>query len=593
VCGIIGCVGSRDVPKVTVSVLDGISHRGPDAQGSRHATGSNGSWSIGSTRLAINDLSSAGDQPLASEDETLLLVFNGEIYNYFELRAFCESHGHRFRSDSDGEVIIHLYEIEGAASFSRLNGIYAFALADATSGDLVLARDPLGVKPLFYVDEGERLWFASEIAALAGAGAKVGGFDAVALAQFLTFLWVPDPRTPFQGCKALPPGHLLRWSEGRVETVRFMDLLTEEGAELPTASPAVVEEGFSLLQRAVSRQLLSDVPIGILVSGGIDSSLLWSEAHEQLTTAYTIDWSGGQDVSQYTKDTQAVILLEQEFKAKVEYINPTGCTGAELPPSGDLFADPAYQLTSIIAERAAELGQKVLLSGHGGDEVFGGYRRHIITPVLRSMRASHIARPLTNMVGKMRFRPFTSEYLHRMVRAVNEKDDFSAYMQLCTYSTARDRARVLGCTEAEVSNEVVWGQHRDVYDRLPGEWTMLRRVRALDLAVYLSGLGLAYTDRASMRHGVEIRVPWLDIELVRWAMRLPDDALVRGRRGKLLPRAWATHVLPAAIASMPKRSFGVPDDLVSDAPGEAGELGHRQGSYFERASSQLGVYLNA
>jgi len=254
------------------------------------------------------------------------------------------------------------------------------------------------------------------------------------------------------------------------------------------------------------------------------------------------------------------------------------------PLAGDLFADPAHDLARSISRQASADGFKVLLSGQGGDELFGGYARHRVAPLLRYLRlgaSGSLAEQLLNGHGGLRI-----EYLARIARAAAEHDLFAAYMQICTYSTAAERARALGCNEYEVSNEIVWQRHRTVFDSLPSGISFLRKVMALDLAVYLPGLGLAYNDRASMEHGVEVRVPWLDLDLVRWSLTLPDSLLIRRHRAKWLPRKLAGRVISPHVAERAKRGFAAPASRV--APGqEPGSLGFRQGRYFALATSLL------
>lgn len=591
VCGIAGVAGHNGTPVIADATAAALAHRGPDSTGTADASGTSGGWTFTHARLAIVDLSSAGNQPMENEDGSLVLAYNGEIYNSPELRRLCEAHGHRFRSQSDGEVILHLWEMEGAACFERLNGIFAIALGDRATGEVVLCRDPVGVKPLFYAVDEETLWFASELRALAAAGAPTGDPDLVALAQFLTFLWVPDPRTPYRHARSLPPGHLLRFAPGQVVLTRFSDLVGEAAAAGDIQTGDVVTEARRLIADAVQRQLLADVPVGLMASGGIDSSLVWWGAADNLMTAFTIDWSCDSGQEGLSEDTDAVRVLEEALHTPVSYLPGDVSDRTLLPPSGDLFADPAYELTRTIARAARDAGIKVLLSGQGGDEVFAGYRRHLVAPLLERARFGAASRAVSATLARVGHQNVRLEYLSRLARAVSHGDVLGAYMELCSYSTASDRAHALDCTEAEVSDAVVWESHQSAYDLFPPEWSALRRVRALDLSVYLPGLGLAYVDRSSMEHGVEVRVPLLDLELVRWALRLPDHLLVRGRTSKHVPREVARLTLPALIADRKKRGFGVPVSMVDRGSATRGSRGFRQGSYFALACDVLNRHL--
>lgn len=566
-----------------------LQHRGPDARGrSVIAIGGGGTADLVHERLAVQDLSDLGSQPFASTDGRLVLVYNGEIYNYPELRRECEARGDVFRSDMDGEVVLHLWAREGVQALNRLNGIYALAVVDTANGEVVLARDPLGVKPLFIAPDGPRLWFASEISALRRMGAPLGSPDTTGLAQFLTFLWVPQPHTPHSGVTSLQPGEVVVWRDGAVErgaAVRYV------GAESTGVGRGLLEEVRKQVQAASRRQLLSDVPIGLMASGGVDSSLLWWAAGDGLSRAYTIEWAHEAGTEGLAEDASAVRQLEGRFRTPTTYLPGEDAEPVLLPPSGDLFADPAYELTREIARAAQVDGCKVLFAGQGGDEVFGGYRRHMVASTLERVRLGQTGRVLERGLARAANGRVGVEYAGRLSRAMAERDPLSAYMQLCSYSTARERAQALDCTESEVADDVVWAQHRLAYERQPASASFLRKVMTVDQEVYLPGLGLAYTDRAGMEFGVEVRVPWLDLDLVAWAKGLPDEALVRRGRGKWLTKALAERELGPELAHRPKRGFAAPARLVHRGRHERGERGHRQGSYFARARQVLDAHL--
>jgi asparagine synthase (glutamine-hydrolysing) len=571
------------------NVLDALAHRGPDSQRIERFAAGGVTASLAFSRLAIIDLSEAGQQPMSSEDGRFTMVFNGEIYNSPELRAECQRAGHRFRSAMDGEVILHLWEMTGPAALARLNGIFAVAVLDSVTGELFLARDPLGVKPLVYAQRPGELWFASELRALQSMEAPVGGPDVVALAQFLTFLWIPDPRTPFAGVRSVEPGTVLRWTQDGSAVSRYCEPLhpcREQSRQAQAAlKPAqAVGELRRRLGDAVRRQLLSDVPIAIMASGGVDSSLVWWAADKSAARAYTIEWAGDTGDERLSEDTAMVRALGDLLGTPVTYVAGEAASGRP-PRAGDLFADPAHDLARSISRQASADGFRVLLSGQGGDELFGGYARHRIAPLLPRLRLGAAGKAAERLL-KGHGRGLRAEYLARIARAAAEPDLFAAYLQICTYSSAVDRARVLGCTEAEVSNEIVWQRHRAVFDALPADVSFLRKVMALDLAVYLPGLGLAYNDRASMEHGVEVRVPWLDLDLVRWSLTLPDSLLIRGNRAKWLPKELAARTISPQVAERAKRGFAAPASRV--APGRrSGSLGFRQGRYFALATSLL------
>jgi asparagine synthase (glutamine-hydrolysing) len=583
VCGLAGHAGRQAIPLLGDGVLDALRHRGPDAQRTERCTTGNVAADLAFARLAIVDLSDAGQQPMTNEDGRFTMVFNGEIYNSPALRRECERAGHRFRSSMDGEVILHMWETEGPSALGRLNGIFAVAVLDSVTGELFLARDPLGVKPLVYAENDGELWFASELRALLAMGAPAGQADLVALAQFLSFLWIPDPRTPYAGVQSIEPGAVLRWTPDGSSSSRYCAPMHPAETPQVIAPDHAVEELRARLRDAVQRQLLSDVPIALMASGGVDSSLIWWAAGGHIERAYTIQWADDTGGERLSEDSATVRALSDLLGTPVTYVAGEGASNSP-PLAGDMFADPAHDLARTISRQASGDGFKVLLSGQGGDELFAGYARHRVAPLLRALRlvAAGKAEQTISRYGS----GLRAEYLTRIARAASERDAFAAYMQLCTYSTASDRARVLGCTEAEVSNEVVWQRHRAVFDALPAGASFLRKAMALDLAVYLPGLGLAYNDRASMEHGVEVRVPWLDLDLVRWSLALPGSVLIRRQRAKWLPKELAARVVSPQVAWRAKRGFAAPARRV--APGRTpGSRGFRQGRYFALAASVL------
>lgn len=591
-CGVIGIAALRAAPVDIQECIPYIRHRGPD--GSGVLTGylgrdlPKGWYSLAHTRLAINDLSSAGLQPMRDRGGDLILSFNGEIYNYPELRAHCEQRGRRFRSRMDGEVILHLWDLYGPECLSRLNGIYAFSLVDELNGTVHLVRDPLGVKPLFMhrANDGT-LTYASEISALRQLVRDDGGLDPTSLGQFLTFLWIPDPNTPYRALSSVPPGHHLRWRAGEVDIAPFVDRFVPTGvANAPRQGADLVEEGWTLFQRAVKRQMMSDAPVGLMASGGTDSSLVWAAVPEALAGAFTISWESG-DSEGVAEDTSAVARCEAHFRTPVSYIEGESWDRRRLPRAGDLVADPAYELTRQIAVAARRKGVKVLLSGHGGDELFAGYRRHTVARLLGQGRDLE-ARWLLSLIQRRLPDALNAEYGYRMLGAFAYRDPIHRYLHLCSYSNQEERARALGCETSEVGDEQMWQRHVEIYESLPSHLSFLRKVMAVDLMTYLPSLGLVYTDRAGMEEGVEIRVPFLDHEFVRWSLALPDSALQRWGRSRWIQKEMARRVLPRPVTERPKRGFGVPRRLLRSSA--SGSRGYRQGSYFGYALDLLDAY---
>ncbi|MGZ4790799.1 MAG: asparagine synthase (glutamine-hydrolyzing) [Ilumatobacteraceae bacterium] len=578
-CGISGVAGRQ-----ADWTNDVLAHRGPDGAALVRLDLGGVPAALHHSRLAIVDLTPAGDQPITNEDGRYVMVFNGEIYNHLELRAFCESKGHTFSSRMDGEVILHLWEMEGAQCLRRLNGIFAVAIADTETGELFLARDPMGVKPLVYATAADgSITFASEPSAVV----QLGGADQTpsleALACFLTFLWVPDPLTPFAAIRSLPSGHVLTWRAGQpTHLVRYRSMTPDVAAIERRTFDQAESELDEHLRAACQRQLLGDVPISIMASGGVDSSLIWEASRNGLAQAFTIEWGSAEGEGSH-EDSDAVKVLERSLGTPVTYLNGRQAADRYLPLGGDLFADPAFELTRLIAQHTRAAGRKVLLSGQGGDELFGGYRRHMVAPLLGHVYTGALGRRLPAIVSRL---PggFQAEFASRLARATSHRDPFRRYMELCTYSTAAERAAVLGCSEREVADDVVLRRHRDCWDSLPTGLSFLRKAMTLDLQVYMPGLGLSYVDRAGMEHGVEIRVPFLDLELVDWSFTLEDHHLVRRMSGKLLPKSLARKTMPREVIDRPKRGFGAPSSTLATNGRAAGERGHRQGRYFNLAA---------
>ena len=267
----------------------------------------------------------------------------------------------------------------------------------------------------------------------------------------------------------------------------------------------------------------------------------------------------------------------------MNYIDGSEAEHNYLPLSGDLYADPAFELTRLIARHARRDQRKVLLSGHGGDELFGGYRRHMVAPYLGRVCTGPVGSGLASLIRRL---PggLQTEFATRMLRASRHRDPFLRYMELCTYSSSVERARVLGCTEAEVGDETIYASHRERWESLPTGLSFLRKMMTVDLTVYMPGLSLPYVDRAGMEFGVEIRVPWLDLELVEWSFTLEDSMLVKRLDGKLLPKSLARSVIPPEIVDRPKRGFASPTNTLATGAQPTGARGHRQGRYFALAS---------
>src|SRR5581483_2632158 len=386
-CGISGLVNCGN--KQTLERMTKLqAHRGPDDSGTWDMHFPDGSYlGLGSRRLAILDLSASGHMPMCNEDGSLWITYNGEIYNFASLRAELQSKGHRFVSNTDTEVVLHLYEEEGPHSVRRLNGMFAFAICDlrGNSPALFLARDHFGVKPLYYAQHGPGLAFASEVKALLQVPGIQAEMDWQALHQYLTFLWVPDPGTIFRGIFTLPAGHHALWKRGELEITRYWDLeFPPENAGYAKSEPELVEEVRERLYRSVKAQMVSDVPVGAFLSAGLDSSSIVAAMVAQTNhpvCTYTITFPAKYRVGESTLDDPEVASrLARRLGCENHRIIVEPDVAGLLPSlmwhMDEPVADPAI-ITAYLVCREAKKESTVLLSGVGGDEMFAGYRKHV------------------------------------------------------------------------------------------------------------------------------------------------------------------------------------------------------------------------
>ena len=522
-----------------------LVHRGPDADGALV----DGPVALASRRLSIIDLET-GDQPIANEDGTVHVIQNGEIYNYRELRAELERAGHRFATQSDTEVLVHLYEQHGDGFAERLRGMFAIAVWDARRRRLVLARDAFGIKPLYYRADGADLLFASELRAL-----PRGDVDPEALQAFLAFNSVPGPLSIFAGTRKLPPGHLLVWESGKVELSRFArpapvdatDVRREDEDEL-------AEELRARLRDSVRAHLIADVPVGVLLSGGVDSGLLAALAAQESAEAVHTFSIGFEESSfdeledarsvaaQYATDHREVVL-----RPDAALLLPALAEAFDEP-----FADSSALPTYLVSELAAS-HVKVALSGEGGDELFGGYYTYAADLLaLRVGRLAPLARPVVERLPSSSRKASFDYKAKRFVRGATlpPLERHHAWKEIFSPEL---RAELTGRTP-----------NGDPVDLLRARFAetegaeLLARLQDVDLGTYLVDDLLVKTDRASMAHSLEARVPYLDPLVAGLAQALPTRLKVSGLRKKRLLRKAAAPLLPRRIVYGRKRGFSIP-----------------------------------
>jgi asparagine synthase (glutamine-hydrolysing) len=547
VCGICGIVsaGAPVDPERLAAMSGMLVHRGPDSEGAFV----DGVVGLAARRLSIIDLET-GDQPMGNEDGSVVVVQNGEIYNYRELRHELERAGHRFRSHGDTEVLVHLYEEQGTSFATRLRGMFAVAVWDGPRQRLVLARDRFGIKPLAYREDGGSLEFASELRAL-----PRGEVDLDALEAFLALNTVPAPLTIFRGTRKLPAGHLLVWEAGEARLERFARPTPAQAADVRDGSEReLVEELRARLRDSVRAHLVSDVPVGVLLSGGVDSAVLAALAAQD-TAGPLRTFSIGFEERSFDELGDARLVAERYGTRHRELVlRPDG---ALLLPTlaeafDEPFADSSALPTYLVSQLAAE-DVKVALSGEGGDELFGGYYTYaadLLAPRVGPL--ARVARPLVERLPTSTAKASFDYKAKRFVRAAHLpalerhhawKEIFSrdARAELTRRRSPFDPVDVL----------------RARFDETEGA-EPLARLQDVDLGVYLVDDLLVKTDRASMAHSLEARVPFLDTVVTNLALALPTRHKVRGLRKKVLLRKAVEPLLPRAIATGKKRGFSIP-----------------------------------
>jgi len=567
-CGIAGAYRWPDGEAVTRRLTDTLAHRGPDGSGRYGHAAGDGDVHLGHRRLAVVDLTETGAQPMVSDG--LALTYNGELYNAPALRGELAAAGVRFRGTSDTEVLLEAWRRWGTDCLPRLRGMFAFGIFDERTGDLVLARDHLGIKPLFLLRRGTGLVFASELKALAaGAGGPLQ-VDQAALVASLLYYWVPDSRCAFREAEKLPPGSWLRCRpDGRVERGRFWQLkdVAAEGRERARAGErpdlaAVVEE-------STRQHLLSDVPVATFLSGGLDSSYLTALAarHRPGISAYTIGFRPEDARFEAMPDDLrharrvagdfGVELHEIEIAPQVRDLLPRMTYHLDEP-----IGDPAAINTFLICSAARDAGVKVMLSGMGADELFAGYRKHLAN--LIALRYQRVPRPLRRgaaaAVGRLPVA--TARRGYRSVRFAKRFLSFAELPEETAFRrsyTMYDRDELLALVDPDLAGTVddVLTEHADVY-RDNDLDDFVNRMCLGDARMFLPGLNLAYTDRASMAASTEVRVPYVDVDVVRAAFTVPGDRKIVGRQGKAVLKEAAASVLPREIVYRPKGLFSAP-----------------------------------
>jgi asparagine synthase (glutamine-hydrolysing) len=504
-------------------------------------------------------------------------VYNGETYNYRELRQELEARGHDFFSRSDTEVLLHLYGEEGAAMLPRLNGMFAFALYDGTRGDLLLARDGFGVKPLYYATPARGFLFASELKAILAAPDVGRDLDLLALHEYVAYLWSPAPRTPLRAIRKLGPGEAMIVRRGAIERQwTFYDLPYGQ-PPLEQSEEELAERVRTTFRQAVQRQLVSDVPVGAFLSGGLDSSSIVAMMREAQPDSpipcYSIGFHGDEASDAgapndlpYARRAAAAIGVD----LRVVDVGPSMIDqlGRMLWHLDEPQGDPAPINSLLIADAARRDGVKVLMSGTGGDDIFAGYRRHFAVthenawswmPLAARRRVARLSRSIA--AGNARGRWMESSSSRRLAKAlsaIDEPDDrrTASYFY---WGVEELRRSLYGPLLADaVRDHDTAAPLLASLARIPGERDPLNRMLYLEARHFLADHNLNYTDKTTMAAGVESRVPFLDPDLVALAARIPSRMKQKGRTGKAIFKKAMEPLLPREIIYRPKTGFGAP-----------------------------------
>jgi asparagine synthase (glutamine-hydrolysing) len=561
-CGISGVVYrdpahpvDRELLRRVTSVL---SHRGPDADGFFWGPGAG----LGHRRLSIIDLST-GDQPIYNEDRSKVVVFNGEIYNFQELRTDLVQRGHRFTTSSDTEVLLHGWEEYGDGFVARLRGMFAFALWDLRARRLLLARDRVGKKPLYYTQDGERLLFGSELKALITDPSVKRALSVEALDDYLTFGAVPAPRTIYQNVQQVPPAHYLVWEGGRTRTVEYWDVAYRD---LPARSEDECLEQFdSIFTEAVRLRLISDVPLGAFLSGGVDSTAVVATMASLLdrpvaTTTVTFGERAFNEAphARTVADTLGTDHEEVVVKPRAVDILPTLVWHLD-EPFADSSAIPTYYVSQAARRRVT-----VALSGDGGDEVFAGYQWRYGLNLLEARLRGWIPGPVRRgVVGPLAAiwpkadrlpRPLRWKFLLRNLSLDPEQAYFN---DMSLFTPADKRGLLTDGFRQGLNGHDPFTAFRTHFDRVRGQ-DHLRRILYVDLKTWLPNDILVKMDRMAMANSLEVRSPLLDHHVIEFAAGLPSEMKYHGRTSKYLLKRFAERRVPPSVIHRPKMGFSIP-----------------------------------
>ncbi|MGQ0613695.1 MAG: asparagine synthase (glutamine-hydrolyzing) [Planctomycetaceae bacterium] len=560
-CGIYGVLALNREPPLDVADLRGMAgvtvHRGPDDEGCFRS----GPIAFGMRRLSILDLS-GGHQPIGNEDGSIQVVCNGEIYNYREVTAELVARGHRFKTRSDSEILVHLYEEHGTDLVHRLNGMYAFALWDGRCQRLVLGRDRLGIKPLYYRHDGKTLLFASEAKAILAVPGVRAELDPYALREYLALGYVPGPLSMFRGIRKLPPASLLVVEGGEVKQQRWWSPREAVGESL--CGKEWADTLLATMETAVQSQMVSDVPLGAFLSGGVDSSAvvaMMARRSDRPVQTYSIGFEesgGGAYYNELPWAREVAQLFGTEHREIIVKPDVASLLPRLLWHMDEPVADSAFVTTYLVAEFARR-DVTVILSGVGGDELFGGYRRYLggyydrYLKLIPGWIRRSMLQPIARALPSDRHSPLLN--LSRYVRGYLSSSELSFEDRYRSYVEVFARKAV---------DDLLVEPVEEPFDALgtafveAGGGDEIGRMSRVDLLTQLPDDLLLLTDRMTMATSLECRVPFLDDTVVDLSLRMPSHEKVRGRRLKHVLKRALSGLLPERLLHRKKRGFGAP-----------------------------------
>lgn len=565
-CGIVGYSGDFLSSDLKQAVQD-LAHRGPDDQGVFYDP--HNLVGLGHSRLSILDLSDAGHQPMFSPCGDVVIVFNGEIYNFKELRNELASSGYSFSGDSDTEVLLKLYMHLGEAAIQKLNGIFSFALWDARKGTVLLVRDPMGVKPLYWSQTSEGVVFASELKAMVRFFNHELRLDASAVHRYLGYLWCPGERTAMEGVKKVLPGEALEIRRGTVTrkwTWFHLPISTRNTSKSEGDAQYWIDETRQKLREAVHRQMVADVPVGAFLSGGLDSSAVVALAKEidPDIKCFSIALEGGQDEGTvddlpYARRAANYLGLELEI-VNVDSSRMARDLENMVFQLDEPLADPAVLNVRYISQLARSDGYKVLLSGAGGDDLFTGYRRHkaLLTRPLWDWLPKRVLNCAEIGFAQLDQRNSYFRKLAKLFSGASLSGD-TAISSYFLWAREKDLLPLYSADMREAISQVsLTSSLENFLQAYPADLPDLEKMLLLEQRFFLADHNLTYTDKMSMAEGVEARVPFLDLDLVEHAAKIPLHLKFRNGQTKWILKKAMEPYLPKEIIYRPKTGFGAP-----------------------------------